>query len=425
MGRNKYIILLLMLSAVICDSSLSFGAAMVSIVKSGDASYTVQGSGMDGVAGIQLDITYDTSSLASPTATQGALVSGAMFAANTSRPGSIKIAIINTRTFSSSGPIATISFASKNTTTPPTPSITASMIDSNGSPIAASTGNVTAEIAAGTISTPGIPFSQPSQQQNNPATATTKTTSATSTTYAGTVTLPTEQQQPVNPTPTASTTHPNPVEPSTARQIDQKDQNLSSEKTVADVKTGETAQYIIYRGILDRFKQYKGSKNLSSMVALFDKKVVQTINQEPAILLSDGHSKATLTIDMPTRISSSPNFAVNGGTLISFIQDKQNKVRWIVDVLPEVGTIRTSITIIAGVEEFEFPLTITPPIKTALTLDERGWDKFIKELGTSTALLHDFNNDGVRDYVDEFIFVANYLAIKSTVKPAPANTSAK
>ena len=149
------------------------------------------------------------------------------------------------------------------------------------------------------------------------------------------------------------------------------------------------------------------------MAALFDKEVAQTIHQEPAIILSDGQSNVTLTIDIPSRISSSPNFAVNGGTLISFKQDKQSKSRWIVEVLPEAGTVKASVTIIAGVDEFEYPLTVAPPVKTTLPIDERGWKTFLKEVGLPTAPLHDLNNDGKRDYVDEFLFVANYLSNKA------------
>jgi hypothetical protein len=163
------------------------------------------------------------------------------------------------------------------------------------------------------------------------------------------------------------------------------------------------------------------------MVALFDKKVAQTIHQKPEVLLSDGQSKAELTVDIPARINYSPNFAVNGGTLVSFKQDKQIKGRWIVEVSPEAGTVKVTVTIIVGAEEFEFPLTVTPPVKTAIALDESGWGKFLKEVGTTKSPIHDLNNDGVRDYVDEFIFVANYLAGKSTpVKPAvPSNKSAQ
>ena len=80
---------------------------------------------------------------------------------------------------------------------------------------------------------------------------------------------------------------------------------------------------------------------------------------------------------------------------------------------------RTNRAKAAGAEEFEYPLTVAPPAKTALTLDESGWNRFLKEVGTSSAPQHDLNNDGLRDYVDEFIFVANHIARKSAPeKPA-------
>jgi hypothetical protein len=234
--------------------------------------------------------------------------------------------------------------------------------------------------------------------------------------------MPMDQQQRIDPQPATSPSAPAIAgEPPTDNITEQAH---PSEKTSVEAKPEETPQYVVYKGILDRFKQYSGSKKLSAMVALFETKVAQTVHQEPAILLSNGQSKATLTVDIPTRISSSPNFAANGGTLLSYKQDKQSKGRWTVEVLPETGATRVSVTIIVGAEEFEYPLTVAPPAKTALALDESGWDRFLNEVGTTAAPLHDLNNDGVRDYVDEYIFVANYLARK-TIPGKPASAAKK
>lgn len=392
--------------------------ATLSVTPSGDSSYIVQGNGMDGVAGIQLDIAYDAASLTNPTVTQGGLVAGAMLAANTSLPGHIKIAIISTRPFSGSGAIASISFASKKGSGGIT-SVTTSMIDGTGSAIASSTANPTSETAAPeVITTPGIPFSQTSQQdlsstqqQSSSVIATASTGTTTMPTYLGTVTLPTEQQQRADVQPATSMTVPvSSEEPAATKAVEQ---SQPANKPASEAKPEETPQYIVYKGIIDRFRQHKGNNNLSTMAGLFDKKITTSIHQEPAVLLSDGQSKATVTADIPVRITSSPNFAVNGGVLVSFKQNKLSKGRWIVEVLPEAGASRVNLTIIAGVEEFEFPLTVAPPLNTGVSLDESGWIRFMKDVGTTEAPMHDFNNDGTRDYVDEFIFVANYLARKS------------
>lgn len=125
-----------------------------------------------------------------------------------------------------------------------------------------------------------------------------------------------------------------------------------------------------------------------------------------------------MTIDISARTNSSLNFAVNGGTLVSFKRDTQSKGRWIVEVLPKSGSAVVTLTILSGTEVYEFPLTVVPPVKTALTFDERGWGRFLKEVGTVNAPLNDLNNDGVRDYKDEFIFVASCFLNKTvTSKP--------
>jgi len=403
---------------VIFYSTSALATATVSVTPSGDNSYSLQGSGMNGVAGIKLDINYDATSLSSPTVTRGGLVSGALFQANTANPGSIIVAIISTSAFSGSGQIATIFFAGRTGTGGIT-SASISMIDSKGAAVAASitvTGTSGSGIT-GLSNTPGVPFSQ--------TTPTGQTSSATTSTSLGTVMLPADQQQPGTPVQTA----PSPMvpgyiaEPTIARTAEQAQPSI---EPAAEVKPEETPQYVVYKGILDRFKLYSGNKKLADVVALFDKKIAQTIQQSLDIVISNGLDKAILIIDIPSRVKSSPNFAVNGGTIISFKQDKQLKGRWMVELLPESGSLNTIVTIIAGAEEFEYPLTVAPPVKTVLTLDEKGWDRFIGEIGTVTAPLHDFNNDGIRDYIDEYIFAANIIAKKTTpVKPASTAPPAK
>lgn len=410
--------LLLLCAVVACTSAAS--AATISVTPSGAASvFTIQGNSMDGVAGIQLDIAYDAASLSAPTVTQGDLVSGAMFAANTSRPGSIKVAIIRTTAFTGSGQVARIAFASGSGSIT---SFTYTMIDGAGSTFATSAAPLPQEAAAPeAIATAGVPFSQPNQTAT---TVTTTATAAATTTLSspGTVTLPTEPQHQPEPATTPPATVPEYAEvPTPARVAEQAE---PSAKPAAEVKPEETAQYIVYKGVIDRFKQFKENKTLPALTALFDKKITQNIRQEPGLLLSNGLEKASVIVDIPASIGTSPNFAANGGKLISFMQDKSVKGRWIVEVLPAANSVRVTVTIIIGADEFEYPLTVSAPVKTALTLDDSGWATFIKEVGTLEAPLHDFNNDGIRDYVDEYMFVANLLARKSTLAipvspPAP------
>ncbi len=423
----NYIVLItrsLLLLALLASTSF---AASVSVNGTSPA-FSVDGTGMDGVYGVQIDIRYDTTSVSSPTVTKGGLAAGTIFAENHSTPGLIKIAAISNSPLSSSGQIASITFASKTGSGGIT-SVNYTMINNSGSTVATSPDSTTSDSTF--TATAGIPFSstttqttQGTQQATTTVPASTATSTAISSgTYPGSITLPTDpmqqqQQQPSKPAPIT----PPPATPGSDESpaVRTAEQGKPAATPAADTKPEETQQYIVYLSVSERFQQYGGSKKLSVMATLFNKKVSQTISQEPPILLSDGRSKAVLTIDIPARITLSPNFAVNGGTLVSFKQDQQNKLRWNVEVLPAAGTGKMTVTILAGAEEFEYPLTVAPPVKTVLSLDELGWNTFLKEVGTAEAPLHDLNKDGVRDYLDEFIFVANYLVKKTEpVQPVP------
>src|SRR5689334_12966012 len=70
--------------------------ASISVVRSSNTEYVIQGNNLVGVAGIDLIVSYDSTNLSSPTVTQGALFPGALFAANPQfTPSSIKIAFVS------------------------------------------------------------------------------------------------------------------------------------------------------------------------------------------------------------------------------------------------------------------------------------------------------------------------------------------
>ena len=68
---------------------------------------------MDGVVGIKVTLTYDSSSMASPTVTEGCLISPGLMAANPNTPGIIIIAVISIAPLTGSGQVALVSFASQ------------------------------------------------------------------------------------------------------------------------------------------------------------------------------------------------------------------------------------------------------------------------------------------------------------------------
>ena len=398
-------------------------AASVTVVPTGNpSSYSVEGIGLDGVSGIQINIAYDPASLGAPSITKTGLASGAQFAETHAIPGLIKIAVINSTVLSGSGPIAALSFASKRGNGGIL-SVTYNMLNDSSLSLASnfneaveSTPETASEVAAlqlnGSATAQTIQTIQTAQTAQARQAA--QTGNVSEPVSPGTVTLPTDlQQQPDMPVPPTPTLPDATVAEKTAvAKAAEQDQPGTP---IPESQPAVAPQHVVYQGITDRFQRYGGIKKLSDMAQLFDAKVTQTFRQEPAILLSDGSSTAVLTIGLPPAVTPSLKFAVNGGKLLSCKQDQQNQERWVLEVLPGANSAKVAVTALGAGVDFEYPLTVAPRVKTELALDESGWKTFLKEAGTLKAPLHDLNNDGVRDYRDEFIFVANYLAQKKAL----------
>lgn len=127
--------------------------AYITVVPAGGGTFLVRGNDLDGVAGIDLVIRYSTP-LANPTVSQGALIVGALFAANPNyAPGSIKIGVVSPSAFSGSGDIATITFRNWQSGAQ-SPTVSASFIDSKGASVSGG--------ASGSNDSPSIPFGPPS-----------------------------------------------------------------------------------------------------------------------------------------------------------------------------------------------------------------------------------------------------------------------
>jgi hypothetical protein len=385
---TRLLILLTTVSLLFMSTQAVF-AASVTITPAAAGSYIIQGDAMDGVAGIELTLNYDASVLASPTVTQGSLVTGALVAANTNNPGFIKIAIISTKAFSGSGQIATVTFATQNGTGGIT-SASVSMINSKGSPITAqvvvSSGNAASATAPGFISTPGIPFSQP--------------------TYPGTVSMPADVQNRSESKPADAAGVPVQIsEPAAAKPVEPPAEAIPAAEPQKPVEVKMTS----HKGVLDNFRVYKGEKSPAIFIALMNKEITSAVRQEPAVALSDGKTPLKLLVKLETVSDKSPNFSLNGAELVSLNRDASST--WIIEALPQAGITRASLTILTDSDIIEYPLTLAPPVEGVSTA-EAGFAVFLKDSGAATPK-RDLNGDGRHDYLDDFIYTANYLVSKA------------
>ncbi len=388
-------------------------AASVSIISSGGGTYIIKGDAMEGVAGIDLSLSYDSSSLATPSVSQGGLISGAMMAANTATSGTIKIAVISTRTFSGSGPIAVVTFASQKGAGGLS-LVSANMLDGKG----ASIGAGASSNGSGLSAAPGIPFSQPSTTSTTSSPASTGGTAASAApVYLGNVTMPTDTQTQAVPKPAEPPGTPAqpPAETSTpastsapANPVDRQPPAKAEEPR----KSGGNG-FTTYTAVLERFRTYRGEKSPGILVALFSKEIAPSISQEPNVALSDGSTHVKIIAVLPSPDEHSPNFALNGARLISLDKGDQADT-WTIETLPQANALKATLTILNGNEVKEFPLTLAPPLKV-ITFSEADFAAFLKNSGKTA----DLNNDGVRDYIDDYIYTANYLVRKKEVQQPP------
>lgn len=417
--RHHFRHILLVVALSICSASLASGAS-VTITPAGEASFAVQGDNMNGVSGIELTIGYDTSALTSPSVSWGGLINGALSIANTTVPGTIRIAIIRTSPFSGSGQIAALSFDARNGSGGIT-SVSAKMTDINGvnipaqpaiapaaAAIASSTiaASDTASASPAPVTTPGVPFSQPAATRTPPAAA--ASTAPPVPSGLGTVTLPDVNQAKSEVRQgEPKTVHP-PESSETAVTTAGELKQPPAEKNAEAIAPADAKQ-TVYSSVLDRFRTYQGERSPKSLLELFAKAVSPSIRQDPAVAISDGTATVRVTVDLSATKGTSTVFALTGAKMVS-LNRKDDSGTWVLDALPKVNSLKATVTATNSNSIVEFPLTVVPPAP-AVSAKQADFIAFLKDGGAKVPK-HDLNGDGRHDYQDDFIYTAHYL-IKS------------
>lgn len=362
---------------VTLSSTTSWGAGL-SVSSAGKGVFILQGSAMDTVSGMDVTLSYDPSLLSGPTVTQGSLISGAMMAANTNISGGIKLAVVSTKPFAGSGPIATISFSTYKEGGAITIA-NSSLINASGAAVASQTSQGTQTSGQGLIATPGIPFSvamtvADAPKENVEQTPAKETASAT-------IATPEQSKAPELPAPSA----PEPTPPT-------KQQGAAVE---SDNETIET----VIASVLDQFSDYSGKPDLDAYKKLFDRPFLP-IQQIPKIAITDGTS--TIKVVLPINSEGhSPGVSIGNGKLISL---KREGKQWSVEIAPVRNSLYTTLYLSMGNEMTVIPLTVAPPLPL-LAPDEEEFRKLLQQ-GES---IPDVSGDEVSTYVDDYIYTANYL----------------
>lgn len=394
----------------------AFAASLISVSSVGADIFDIKAANMKDVAAIELTLSYDTAALSNPRFTEGPLISGAMTAVNLNIPGTIKIAIIRTNPVNGSGTIATLRFDLIGGLPGKINSMNAKLANINGSPLTVqvqvnnppdmSAGNTTLSQTQDGLSS-GINVPVAPAQPLAPiiiAGQSDKTEEG----YAATdVTSAVEQDD------KSGITEPT-GEPIKERDIPAKKTDIatSSGETATDANVTERKTYS-QKSVLERFKEYRGERTAKAFIALFNNENMNGSRQEPPIALSDGKTmvKAVFTAS-PGDITPS-DIAIMGAKLVSLNRAPSSMNMWIIELIPDKSGYNASFTLSQGEAKTVYPLTIAPKVNIkisgAKTVSKADFHHYLSAKKAGKSKKYDLNGDGKRDYLDDYIFTANYL----------------
>jgi len=357
--------------------SLALAAPSLTISPSSDSVFVLQGTDFQGVGGLDITISYNTTTLANPRVAQGSLLSGTSFIPNTGLTGAVRMVAITTKGINGSGPIATITFDLKGSSPGNIISMTGSLIDGNSKPIVARF------------------------QVNNP-TATDSSTAKGSDSTTNDVTVAPPAAKTSEETVASQPVKAHQVEPAAPAR------EARAEKTAPEVEK----KYTVINGIIDRFRDFQGEKTPQALIALAKTDKGQAFSQAPPISLSDGETKVKVTLKVDGLDKSAPNIALEGASLVNM--EKQGENSWLIVALPNKGVYQANLTVMDGQAITTYPLTVAPPVAVKITksdaaLSEKDFALFLKERGTEKNPRFDLDGDGNRTYIDEYIYTLNYI----------------
>jgi hypothetical protein len=390
-------------------ASQGWGASL-NISPAGNGAFVLQGVGLADVEGIDATITYDTSTLSSPQVLRGALISGAVMATNQNTPGVVRIAAVKPTPITGSGVIATINFNTVPGKSGKILSLNADVINSNGGKI-----NVQTQVlnpAEDSASTDSATAGQTEKE----------TVASMPSAGPGQISLgPTEAEQPLSTSDKAitrssqgrSTESPSSGPDEQVAGETEDETSPGNQKTPASSPVSAVEDRSVkYKSVLDAFRDYTGNRTLEAFVGLFDKTRIPGVIQEPAIALSDGKTRVTVSIKFSSKAEKAPIFNFKNAKFISLESDGNS---WILEMLPDKDCYESSITVLDNGSVTEIPLTIAPPVEKDLgELIATGAKEIVLARHSMESGNQPAKPDKAGTYLEDYIFTANYIVRRNS-----------
>jgi hypothetical protein len=397
------------LSVVILVFVLTFGlgqtgfAATVAVTSSGNGVFVIQGLGLENVGGMDITLTYDTASLANPRFASGDLISGALNQVNDRVPGMVRLGVVRISPMQGTGVIGTLTFDRKGSSPGKILAVTANFaINDKMVPVASKLPDPGDAGASGSSA----------NQNTNPNTGAASSGGTQPLPAGGAVVLGgglvTAETKDMAASAASGTTQPADEPRDIAKassgglSSDAGGMTLSAEPSKKKVQQ--------FKSVLDRFKKFRGERTSKAFLSLFEQGEANGFTQDPPVALSDGKSAVKIMFIVPASGTATPDFALRGARLISVKKDPERSNAWVLEAQPEKGEYAASLIVSQGSVSLEYPMTLAPRIEPgqnkAGTMTEQDFSLYL------TGKRRDVNGDGKRDYLDDYIFTANYIAAR-------------
>lgn len=422
--NRKILAIYLLLQVILTMAEVGAAEAQVqlTLVPEGANVFSLRGSGLNNIAVLDFEFSYDTAAMSNPQAVRGELIpSDAIFDFNPSLPGEIRLfSRIAKKAINGSGTIARLIFEGVANAEGRILNMSANLVSVTATPVSATVRIMSGprqqppapQPDASPAATPGTVAAdvEPPVQPAASASRTSTTTAPSASNMPGTVTMPPgrpENESGAPPAASVPTETPPPVQQTAATPPRQREV-----PEAAMPEPSVTLKSVSYPGVMDRLREYGGPRTPQALAALFEPASGRMVRQEPEAAVSDGENVVRLRIDLPLTLKETPSFSLRRASMISLQHAEDGS--WLIEARPARDSIDARLTVNAGGGTILFPLVVAPALEPALLAAygsvEELFLRYLKPDGPQKDPRFDLNRDGKIDHIDDYILTVNYLA---------------
>jgi hypothetical protein len=118
--------------------------------------------------------------------------------------------------------------------------------------------------------------------------------------------------------------------------------------------------------VLESFRDHSGEHNVDVLSRLFERSD-DMFTQEPPVLISNGYDALRITIRTKGRSERAPQFYISGGNCTGL--KNSDGGAWVLEIVPERGSLASSVSVLTGSEMIEYPLAVAPLLEQFDTVE--------------------------------------------------------